>query len=165
MKNSNWRTQIGRVYTCTWYWKFSLWTLFKICSVENMVFITRFKWRCTVFVGLFKRRLWPVYPLVTVQITGGHLTSKLGCHRWSQCWSLTTWRREHQSKYKFFILNKTFTNWFKSKWQYMYIVHIKITLHIQVLVWCKKCSYPIDYGPIHNLCTPPYMAKTIDDTC
>ena len=27
----------------------------------------------------------------------------------------------------------------------MYIVHIKITLHIQVLVYCKK--YPPDYGP------------------
>ena len=29
----------------------------------------------------------------------------------------------------------------------MYIVHIKITLHIQVLVYCKKCSYPLDYVP------------------
>ena len=24
----------------------------------------------------------------------------------------------------------------------MYIMHIKITLHIQVIVYCKKCSYP-----------------------
>ena len=38
----------------------------------------------------------------------------------------------------------------------MYFVHIKITLHIQVLVYCKKCSYPIDYGPTQN-------KKTIDD--
>ena len=33
----------------------------------------------------------------------------------------------------------------------MYIVHIKITLHIQVLVYCKKCYCPLDYGPARNL--------------
>ena len=38
----------------------------------------------------------------------------------------------------------------------MYIMHIKITLHIQVLVYCKKCSYPPDYGPTQNLWTPIY---------
>ena len=38
------------------------------------------------------------------------------------------------------VLNKTFNIWFK---QYMFIVHIKIILHIQVLVYSKKCSYPI----------------------
>ena len=38
------------------------------------------------------------------------------------------------------ILNKTFNIWFKSKrrYMYMYIVHIKMTLHIQVLVYCKN---------------------------
>ena len=30
----------------------------------------------------------------------------------------------------------------------MHIGHIKIT-HIQILVYCKKCSYPIDYGLIN----------------
>ena len=43
---------------------------------------------------------------------------------------------------------------------YMYIVHIKITLQIQVLVFCKKCSYPLDYGPTKNLSNPFYTAKT-----
>ena len=41
----------------------------------------------------------------------------------------------------------------------MYIVHIKITLHIQVLVYCKKCSYLIDYGPTQNLSNPFYTIK------
>ena len=41
----------------------------------------------------------------------------------------------------------------------MHIVHIKITLHIQVLVYSKKCSYIIDYGPTQNLCTSLYIAK------
>ena len=42
---------------------------------------------------------------------------------------------------------------------YMYIVHIKITLHIQVLVYCKNISYPLDYGPTQNLSNPLYTAK------
>ena len=41
----------------------------------------------------------------------------------------------------------------------MSIVHIKSTLHIQVLVYCKKGSDPLDYGPIQNLGTPLYTAK------
>ena len=45
----------------------------------------------------------------------------------------------------------------------MHIVHIKITLHIQVLVYTKKCSYPLDNDPAQNLCTSLYTAKTIDD--
>ena len=73
-------------------------------------------------------------------------------------------REEHKAGYKFCILNKTFNIRFKSIQQYMHIVHIKITLHIQVLVYCKKRSHPIDYGPTQNLCTPLYTAKTIDDT-
>ena len=42
---------------------------------------------------------------------------------------------------------------------YMYIVHIEITLHIQVLVYSKKCSYALDYGPTQNFCKPLYTAK------
>ena len=41
----------------------------------------------------------------------------------------------------------------------MHIVHIEMTLHIKVLVYCKKCSYPISYGPTQNLCTPLYTAQ------
>ena len=48
---------------------------------------------------------------------------------------------------------------------YMYIIHIKITLHIQVLVYCKKCSYTLDYGSTENLGNSLFTAKTIDDTC
>ena len=36
---------------------------------------------------------------------------------------------------------------------YMYIVHI------QVLVYCKKCSYPLDFGPTQNLSNLFYTAK------
>ena len=48
---------------------------------------------------------------------------------------------------------------------YMYIVDIKMTLHIQVLVYCKKFSYPIDYGLTQNLCTLLYTANAIDNIC
>ena len=57
------------------------------------------------------------------------------------------------------ILNKTFNIWLKLKIRYMYIVYIKITLHIQVLVYCKKCSYPLDYGPTQNLSNLFFTAK------
>ena len=45
----------------------------------------------------------------------------------------------------------------------MYIVHIKITLHIQILVYCKTYSYPLDYGPTQNVCPHSTQHKTIDD--
>ena len=41
----------------------------------------------------------------------------------------------------------------------MCIVHIEITLHIQVRVYCGGCSYPLDYGPTQNLYTLFYTAK------
>ena len=41
----------------------------------------------------------------------------------------------------------------------MYSVDTKITLHIQVLVYCKKCSYPLDCGPTQNLSNLFYTAK------
>ena len=44
----------------------------------------------------------------------------------------------------------------------MYIVHtacIKITMHIQVPVYCKKCFYPLDYWPTQKLCTTLYTTK------
>ena len=53
------------------------------------------------------------------------------------------------AKFLTFDSNKSFNVWFKSKRQYiyMYMVHFKITLHVQVIVYCKKWSYPQDYGP------------------
>ena len=53
------------------------------------------------------------------------------------------------------ILNKTFNIWFKSKRRYMYvfIVHIKMALHIKVLVYqCKNV-------PTQNLNNLFYTAK------
>ena len=41
----------------------------------------------------------------------------------------------------------------------MYVVHFKLTLHIQVLVYCKEWSYPLDYGPTRNLSNLFYTAK------
>ena len=42
---------------------------------------------------------------------------------------------------------------------YIYIVHTKITLHIQILIYCKKCYYQLDYGPTQNWSNPLYTAK------
>ena len=44
---------------------------------------------------------------------------------------------------------------------YMHIVYITITLHIQVLVYCKNVPTLFDYRPTQNLCTPLYTSKTI----
>ena len=49
------------------------------------------------------------------------------------------------------ILNKTFNIWFESKrrYIYMFIVHIKMTLH--KFLYTAKMFYPLHYGPAQNL--------------
>ena len=47
----------------------------------------------------------------------------------------------------------------------MYIVYIKITLHIQVLVYCKNVPMSIDDGPTQNLNNLFYKAKKKNTRC
>ena len=96
-----------------------------------------------------------MYPLMSVlpgsvitcqaNVKAVRSTTFLGRRRWSHCWwccwSLTTQGREQNSGYKLVSPIKTLIFGLNQKdgmCIYIYIVHIKLTLHIHILVYCKN---------------------------